>query len=325
MITHVPRNRAVPCTATGRVIRWAARMPARSAQPATSAEHGGARFDTVMVVCDLDGTLLRSDASLSAFARDGLNRLIDEGTHLTVASARSVHAMRALLDGVHMRLPVIELNGALITEMGTGDHVVVRALESGAAFAALSVLDAHGAGPVLTTWDGRRDRVRFTTTTNAASEWFVAEKRAYGDPRLVLTEDLAAAAEHEDVVLVTGFVADAAADAVLARLAADVGDVATVTSARHIYCTGWTEVQIQHADADKGRAVTDLLELTGMQRANVLACGDHVNDLGMFAVADESIVPANAHEAAIAAATTLVASNDDDGVVRWLLERAKLS
>jgi 5-amino-6-(5-phospho-D-ribitylamino)uracil phosphatase len=278
-----------------------------------------------MVVCDLDGTLLRSDASLSPFAHDGLNRLLDAGIHLTVASARSVHAMRALLDGVRLRLPVIELNGALITEMSTGDHVVVKALEPGAASAAVSVLNAHGAGPVLTTWDGRRDRVRFTTTmVNAASAWFVAEKRAYSDPRLALTDDLVAVAEHEDIVLLTGFVPDAVADTVVAHLTADVGTVATVTSAHHIYCTGWTEIQVQHLHADKGHAVTDLLELTGMQSANVLACGDHINDLAMFAIAHETIVPTNAHEAAIAAATTLVASNDDDGVVHWLLQRAGL-
>jgi hypothetical protein len=56
----------------------------------------------------------------------------------------------------------------------------------------------------------------------------------------------------------------------------------------------------------------------------VIACGDHLNDLGMFAAADETIAPANAHRSVLAAATTTVASNDDDGVIRWLLERAGL-
>lgn len=56
----------------------------------------------LVCVCDLDGTLLRSDATLSGFARDGLNRLIDAGVHVTVASGRSLQAMRALLDGVEL-------------------------------------------------------------------------------------------------------------------------------------------------------------------------------------------------------------------------------
>ena len=57
----------------------------------------------LVCVCDLDGTLLRSDATLSGFARDGLNRLIDAGVHVTVASGRSLQAMRALLDGASSR------------------------------------------------------------------------------------------------------------------------------------------------------------------------------------------------------------------------------
>jgi predicted deacylase len=60
----------------------------------------------------------------------------------------------------------------------------------------------------------------------------------------------------------------------------------------------------------------------------VLACGDHLNDLGMFAAADESIAPANAHASVLAAATATataaVASNDEDGVIHWLLRRARL-
>ena len=67
-----------------------------------------------MCVCDLDGTLLRSDATLSPFAREGLNRLIKLGIPMTVASGRSLQGMRALLGGVRLGLPVIGLNGALI-------------------------------------------------------------------------------------------------------------------------------------------------------------------------------------------------------------------
>ena len=55
--------------------------------------------ESTLYICDLDGTLLRSDATLSDFARDGLNRLIDAGARLTVASARGTrlrlrHAQR---------------------------------------------------------------------------------------------------------------------------------------------------------------------------------------------------------------------------------------
>jgi hypothetical protein len=69
--------------------------------------------DSLIYVCDLDGTLLRSDGTLSNFAREGLNRLLD-GVQLTVASSRATPAMRVLLAGVELHLPVIEFNGAFV-------------------------------------------------------------------------------------------------------------------------------------------------------------------------------------------------------------------
>jgi hypothetical protein len=63
---------------------------------------------------------LRSDATLSDLARDGINRLPDAGVHLSLASARGTAGMRVLLDGVRLRLPVIELNGAFVSDLHSG-------------------------------------------------------------------------------------------------------------------------------------------------------------------------------------------------------------
>jgi hypothetical protein len=88
----------------------------------------GVKSGPALYVCDLDGTLLRSDATLSGFARDSINRLLDAGVHLTLASARGTAGMRTLLDGVRLRLPVIELNGAFVSDMRSGRHVAGNVL-----------------------------------------------------------------------------------------------------------------------------------------------------------------------------------------------------
>jgi hypothetical protein len=53
----------------------------------------------------------------------------------------------------------------------------------------------------------------------------------------------------------------------------------------------------------------------------VIACGDHLNDLGLFAAAAHSIAPANAHPTVLESAAEIVGSNDEDGVIRHLLGR----
>jgi 5-amino-6-(5-phospho-D-ribitylamino)uracil phosphatase len=272
-------------------------------------------------VCDLDGTLLRSDATLSDFARDSLNQLIDAGVCLTVASARGTAGMRSLLAGVRLRLPVIELNGAFISELGSGRHVASNVLSKQDACAALKVILATGVDPVISTWDGHRDRVRFGTRTNDSISWYVEEKRRYRDPRLMPCDDLLAIAKAEAVAQITTFTPDREAAALTERLRDSIGAGATVHGAGNVYWPGWTEITIQHRAAEKGAAVPALLEACGMPDADVVACGDHLNDLGLFAVASHSIAPANAHPQVIESATVVVRSNDEDGIVHYLLDR----
>lgn len=272
-----------------------------------------------LYVCDLDGTVLRSDGTLSDFAREGLNDLLAAGVAITVASSRATPAMRELLAGVDLRLPVIEFNGAFISELDSGRHLASNALPSAVACAAVEAILETGADPVVSGWDGSRDRVHFGRRMNEGTSWYVEEKRAYGDPRLTACDDLISAAGDGDVASVVGFIADAEAALAVERLRAAVGEEAIVHSAPNYYCPGWTEVQVQHRLAEKGAAIPALLEACDAVDADVIACGDHLNDLGLFDVAAHSIAPANAHPVVLERATEVVASNDEDGVVRHLL------
>jgi Cof subfamily protein (haloacid dehalogenase superfamily) len=270
-------------------------------------------------VCDLDGTLLGPDATLSAFARDGLNRLLGAGVNLTVASARGAAGMRALLDGVQLRLPVIELNGAFVSELESGRHVASSVLSERDACAALEAILATGVDPVVSTWDGRRDRVHFGSRVNESTAWYVEEKRAHRDPRLAACEDLVAMARAEQVAQITTFALEHEGGSLSERLRSVLGEGATVHGSPNVYRPGWTEITVQHRAADKGAAVPALLAACEVLDAEVVACGDHLNDLSLFAVAARSVAPANAHPAVLEAATEVVASNDEDGIVRYLL------
>jgi 5-amino-6-(5-phospho-D-ribitylamino)uracil phosphatase len=281
--------------------------------------------DTAEVyVCDLDGTLLRSDGTLSAFSRDGLSRLLEAGVGLTVASARGTPGMRSLLSGVGIRLPVIELNGAFVSEIDSGRHLVSSVLSKGESCAAVEIILGTGNDPVISTWDGRRDGVHFGSRTNDSTAWYVEEKRRYRDPRLAPCGDLLGVARDEEVAQITTFALDGEAEALAERLRRAVGDRAIVHSAANVYRPGWTEITVQHRDAVKGAAIPALLAACGSTGADVVACGDHLNDLSMFAVAARSIAPANAHPEVLASATQVVDSNDEDGIVRHLLNRHAL-
>ena len=68
-------------------------------------------------ISDLDGTLLRNDATLSDYSKTKIQQLVRNGVHFSVASARSVVAIQKIFDGVKFHLPVIEFNGAFISDL----------------------------------------------------------------------------------------------------------------------------------------------------------------------------------------------------------------
>lgn len=276
-------------------------------------------------VCDLDGTLLRSDGTLSDLSRRGLSRLLDAGVSLTVASARGTPGMRSLLSGVEIRLPVIELNGAFVSELESGRHLVSNLLSDAEACRAIEVILATGNDPVISTWDGTRDGVHFGSRTNDSTSWYVEEKRKHRDPRLMPCGDLLAVVQDEDVAQITTFAVEDEGGRLAERLREAVGDGALVHSADNLYWPGWTEITVQHRDAAKGAAIPSLLEACGSAGVDVIVCGDHLNDLSMFAVATHSIAPANAHPEVLECAKEVVGSNDEDGIVRHLLARHSLS
>jgi hydroxymethylpyrimidine pyrophosphatase-like HAD family hydrolase len=98
-----------------------------------------------------------------------------------------------------------------------------------------------------------------------------------------------------------------------------------VHGAANVYWPGWTEITVQHRDAVKGAAIPALLEACGHVDREIVACGDHLNDLSMFAVAAQSIAPSNAHPEVLACATEVVGANDEDGIVRHLLNLHRLT
>src|SRR5690606_2746850 len=67
-----------------------------------------------LIVFDLDGTLLNSSGKLSQFSQDTLAALSSRGIAYTVATGRSLHAARSLLQGQGFRFLQVYKNGVMI-------------------------------------------------------------------------------------------------------------------------------------------------------------------------------------------------------------------
>ena len=271
-----------------------------------------------LYVSDLDGTLLQSDASLSLFSENHLREMLADGLKFTVASARSVVAIRQILRGLPLLLPVIEFNGAFLSDLATGRHEIINALEPSVAVSVYEQVTAHGLAPFISSFDGTDDRVHYGAMANAGMAWYLQDRLDHRDARWRGQADDLAASLREQVVCLTMI----AKEAVLADLQAAILEAHTGSVETHLfenqYSPGWHWLTVHDRRATKDQAIKTLTKSYGLAAAKIVVFGDHCNDLKMFAAADLAVAVGNAQVEVKACADLIFGTNEEDSVVKFI-------
>lgn len=137
-----------------------------------------------LFISDLDGTLLNNNAKLSNYARNSLNALMEKGLDFTVASARSVVAMQKIFKGLYIRLLVIGFNGAFISDLRTGEHVIVNEIAPNIKDDILHDIKKYVQFPFVSSFDGKRERLYYVDIQNDGCKWYVNDRKQNKDNRL---------------------------------------------------------------------------------------------------------------------------------------------
>ena len=78
-----------------------------------------------LYLSDLDGTLLQNDATLSPYAREQLNRMMENGLCFSISSARSTGTVTGILAGLRLNVPIALFNGVLYYDYAAARFVRV--------------------------------------------------------------------------------------------------------------------------------------------------------------------------------------------------------
>ena len=268
-----------------------------------------------LYVTDLDGTLLRSDATLSPYTISTINRLTEQGLAFTYATARSIESARPIAGELNLRLPAITRNGAVLADNATGKHLE-KALFTEEEVALLKKLlpelprcgfvscflgedmfKAYVPGNLV---PGMVQYADFYRDDPMMKPVKTLEEMFFGQPGYVtLIDDREKAAKiYEKVRQYSGWECIFQKD------------------------TYWDEywVEVCPRNCTKAKAILKMKEQYGFRK--VVAFGDSVNDMPMFRAADEAYAVSNALEALKEIATGVIGSNDEDAVARFLERRA---
>lgn len=272
-----------------------------------------------LYVSDLDGTLLNGRAELSAVSRNMLNDMIADGLSFTVATARSVSSIRPLLDGLDLSLPVIEFNGAFISDLKTGRHEITNAIDPSITSDLYHLLSKGGCAPFLSTFNGEEDCLYHPEPTNAGSQWYFQEVKHRRDPRLRQSDDIAASL-LERVVCFTSIGREDELTELAARVLETFGESLELHLFENPYSPGWHWFTAHDHRATKDQAISTLMKAYGLEERPLVVFGDQLNDLKMFSIADESVAVDNAVAQLKEKATVVIGRNDQDSVAKFIHE-----
>jgi Cof subfamily protein (haloacid dehalogenase superfamily) len=256
------------------------------------------QFLVRLIATDLDGTLLRSDLSVSARTQAALQAARDAGIRIVLVSARGPLGVGRVADEIGGDGLAICSNGALILDLAS--RKVIRHRMLAADVAAFMVRGLRA----------RLPNVSFATEIEgtfglepafkgAWGDWEPPEGSRYADALSLVTAPVTKLMAR-DATRSVDELADAAREV--------AGDAAAVA------ISGKWVVEISAAGVNKAAALRELAAEYGIEPSDVVAFGDYPNDLPMLEWAGHSIATANAHPDVLAQVDEVTASNDEDGV-----------
>jgi hypothetical protein len=251
---------------------------------------------------DLDGTLLRSDGTISPRSRAAIQAAQNDGAPVVFVTARPPRVVRDLAEEAGLTGPVVCSNGAILYDVARDEVLHHERLGAGLALELSLALRSLEPQVVFATEHGHR--IGYEPTFPRIFEDDVPEHLSpVGDVQWLCEAELTKLIVHHP---------DQDPDALAAWIGAHVGERAFVTH------SGGPFVEIGAVGVSKASGLARLCEELGIPPADVVAFGDMPNDLPMLAFAGLGVAVANAHPAVLAAADEIAPSNDEDGVARTI-------
>jgi len=248
-----------------------------------------------LAAIDLDGTLLRSDGTISPRSRTAIRAVRDLGIAVVIVTARGPASVTELATDAGIVGSAICSNGGLIVDLASGAVLRERLLETETAIQLVHALRERLPGIVFAV-----EHEAFAHEPGFAAWGWEPPAGTRVANALELLEDPAT----KLILRHTGHEVEAIA-AVARELA---GGNATVVQ------SGGEAVEVTAVGVNKAAGLAEVASEYGIDAADVIAFGDYPNDVPMLAWAGRGVAVANAHAEVLAIADEVTASNDDDGV-----------
>ena len=258
-----------------------------------------------MIATDIDGTMLRSDGTLSPRVKDALFAAVDAGIHVVPATGRPMVVAHDVIEALDHPEYWIFANGAITHHLGRRE--LVRGHWIHLARAAELVRDIRVAYPNVGIALEFEHSVAYEPGFEALVS-IVPGGLAVDDVQVVLDQGIARSIDDGRLQKILAFDSKFDIQDLFDLVSSTVGDRAVASY------SGLAFVELAADEVTKGRAVADLARDLGVQASEVASFGDNHNDVSMLRWAGRGFAMGNGSDVAKAAADEVIASNEEDGL-----------
>lgn len=271
-----------------------------------------------LFITDLDGTLLNSDGEISYKTADIINALISRGMNFTFATARSIYSAKPLTSALNINVPCILMNGVSIYDLRADGYIANQYIPMSASEKIVEAFRKADAECFMYRFNEGVLTCYYTEITSRVMKAFAeVRKNNYNKPYVQCSSLLEAA---DDMTIYYTALTDYE-KLLPVKETIDGMEDADCAFYKDTYTGKWF-LEVFSAKASKSNGLRFLREKYGFDE--VVAFGDNLNDLPMFAQADKKIAVGNAREEVKAAADIVIGTNDNDGVAQWLCDELKV-
>lgn len=267
-----------------------------------------------LYLTDLDGTLLHADGSLSPFTKRAINALSARGVLFTFATARTYATVIPMFRDVDLRCPLVLMNGVCIYDPVKKQTIRHHALPVELGKQAERIFAKYGKNPMLYFEKDSRMRVEYKTLVNEPQRNYVAQRDNFYNKGFEQVTDYHF--DNGDFLYVVTLDKKDEIEALYHEMNALPG------ISFNFYADNYTDCYFLEGMCDTVSKASGAMELKRLLGADkIVAFGDNLNDIPLIEAADEGYAVGNAHPLLKEKATGVIGTNDEDAVMRFVLER----
>lgn len=266
------------------------------------------KFDGILLLTDLDGTLLKNDGTISKENIDAIEYFKNEGGRFTYVTGRMPFFTSHVYEKVNPNIAFGCINGGGLYDHKKQEYIWRMELPE-SVVALLEAVDKNlpDIGIQVNTFSklyfSKDNSVMEVFRERTGAENYVCD---YHDVKEPLAKIIFGCETEEDIKNVRNLLNS--------HKLADSFDF--IRSEKTLY-------EILPKGSGKGTALGKLIELYGMDKEKTIAIGDYDNDISMFYEAKIGIAVSNAAKSAIDSADLVTVSNEEHAIARVIYDIEK--